>query len=117
MGVDGETASPRSAAIMESENPARLSSRTSPSTSSRTRLASRSMNHRSMPLLSVSDSASAPLRSASRSANRRRSLGWSIVSGPSSHATGGFCSSDLMALMSAASKVRSTAITSPVDAI
>ena len=79
--------------------------------------ASRSMNQRSMPLRSASEPGAAPLRSASRRAKSRRSLGWLIVSGPSSHVAGGFCSSERMALISAASNVRSSAITSPVDAI
>ena len=70
-----------------------------------------------MPLRSASDAGSAPLRNESSSANSRRSLGSSIVSGPSSQVGGGFCSSERIALIIAASKVRSTAITSPVEAI
>ena len=77
----------------------------------------RSMNQRSMPLRPASDATSAPLRSAWRSANSLLSFGWSMLSGPMSQSAGGFCSSERMAFVSAASKVRSTAITSPVDAI
>ena len=79
--------------------------------------ASLSMNHRSMPLRSASESGSIPFRNAFSNANSRRSFGASIVSGPSSQAAGGFCSRERMALTSAASNVRSSAITSPVDAI
>ena len=80
-------------------------------------VASLSMNHRSIPLREARAVASSPFRSAWRSAKSLRSFGCSTVSKPISHGAGGFCSSDRIAFVRAASKVLSTAMTSPVDAI
>ena len=80
--------------------------------------ARRSRNQGSIELRCASSSGEAPRRRACRSANSRRSSGSSISSGASSSASAGsLCSSERTALSMAASKVRSIAIVSPVDAI
>ena len=66
----------------------------------------------------LTSSTDAPPRSASMTAKMRRSLGLSSSTGSRISArAGGRCSSERSALLKAASKLRSIAITSPVDFI